>query len=81
MWGERFWPIFLITFAIVGGAAETLALIFSPRNTLSFWVWNALKVQRDMNPWNWSATMFLIFGFWVLVVSWLTFHFFFHRFT
>lgn len=81
MWGDRFWPIFLITFAIVGGTAEAIALIVNARNTLSFWVWNTLHVQRDINPWNWSATMFLIFGLWILVFSWLTFHFFFHRFT
>jgi len=81
MWGARFWPIFLLTFAIVGGAAEIFALITNARNTLSFWVWHELGTQRDLPPWDWSAATYLIFGLWLVVVTWLTFHFFFHRFT
>lgn len=81
MWGARFWPVFLLAATVVGVGAEIVALVTNPRNTLSFWVWNALKVQRDIDPWNWSATQFLIFGIWIVTVTWLTFHFFFHRFT
>ena len=81
MWGARFWPIFLLTFAIVGGGAEIFALITNARNTASFWVWDHLHIERNLNPWDWSATTFLIFGLWMVAWTWMTFHFFFRRFT
>ena len=80
-WGARFWPIFLLSAAVVGVGAEIVALVTDARNTLSFWVWNELNVQRNTLPWDWSATQFLIFGLWIVTATWLTFHFFFHRFT
>lgn len=81
MWGARFWPVFLLTALVVGVGAEIFALVTNAQNTLSAYVWNALKVQRNVLPWDWSATQFLIFGLWLVTASWLTFHFFFHRFT
>jgi hypothetical protein len=80
-WGPRYWAVYLIVGLVLLVGPETLALITNWHNTLSSWVWTALKVQRDASPLDWSATQFLIFGLWIVLVSWLTFHFFFHRFT
>lgn len=80
-WGPRYWTVYLIVGAVLLIGPETFALITNWRNTLSSWVWSALKVQRDVNPWDWSATQFLVFGLWMVLVTWLTIHFFFHRLT
>jgi hypothetical protein len=81
MWGARFWPIWLSIGFGVGITMEIVALATNPRNTLSYWVWTTLQSQRNVDPWNWTATQFLTLGLWLVIVVWLTFHFWFHRFT
>lgn len=80
-WGPRYWTVYLIAGAVLLLGPEIFALVTNWRNTLSDYVWMELKVQRDENPWNWSATMFLVFCVWMLLWFWLTFHFFFRRWT
>ena len=52
-----------------------------PQDTLSEWVWNLLKITTDEPVGNWSATDYLVCGCWLVLVTWLTFHFFGRRFT
>lgn len=80
-WGPRYWPVVLIAGLVLILGPESFAVFTNWRNTLSEWVWTELKVQRDENPWNWSATQFLVFCVWLVTVLWLTFHFFFRRWT
>lgn len=78
-WGRWYWPIFLV---VVLGALlipELAALFTNVRNTLSWWVWSQLRVQSGVPITRWTATHYLVFGAWLVVVSWLTGHFFFHR--
>jgi len=80
-WGPLYWTIFLVVASAFFFAPEFYALFTNWNNTFSDFVWIELKVQRNQNPWNWSGTTFLIFGVWMLTWIWLTFHFFFRRFT
>lgn len=52
-----------------------------PQDTLSDWVWRVLRISRDTQVTDWTAAQYLTFGTWVVFMSWLTFHLFFHRFT
>jgi hypothetical protein len=81
-WGATYWPIFLgvVFCAFLGPEIYALATGGAP-NTLSEWVWLRLNVQSNEKMNQWSALDFLMFGQWCVVVAWLTFHFFFHRFT
>lgn len=52
-----------------------------PQDTLSDWVWRVLKVAVNRPIGQWDAAHFLVFGVWLVLFGWLTFHFFFRRFT
>lgn len=78
-WGRAYWPIVLTVITLLIMVPETIALITNVNNTLSDWVWRALHVTRDQQ--EWTAAHYLVFGVWVVVQSWLTWHFFFRRFT
>lgn len=78
-WGNWYWPIYLTVMAL-GLSPEIYALATNARNTLSDWVWTELKVSVDQQL-PWTAAHFLVFGFWLVIVTWLTWHFFFRRFT
>lgn len=81
-WGERYWPVWLTVMLLSFLGPEVYALATGqPSNTLSAWVWRALAIHRDETVGQWSALDFLMFGLWVTLVAWLTFHFFFGRFT
>jgi hypothetical protein len=80
-WGRVYWPLWLgITFAAFL-AAEITGLAQGGQNTLSNFIWQYLKIAKNEAVWQWSAADFLIFGGWLVVVTWLTFHFFFRTFT
>lgn len=81
-WGGVYWPIFLSVALCAFLGPEIYALVTGGApNTLSEWVWIRLNVQRNEKVTQWSALDFLMFGQWCTLVVWLTFHFFFHRFT
>jgi hypothetical protein len=79
-WGPWYWGVSLCwIFALIMGP-EVYALFTNPRNTLSDTIWTWLSVTTEQqNPW--TAAHFLVFGGWLVLVTWLTFHFFFRRFT
>lgn len=79
MWGKVYWPLWLtvVTLSLLG--PEIYALATNANNTLSDWVWRQLNVTRNQQ--DWTAAHFLVFGVWLTLVIWLTFHFFFRRFT
>jgi hypothetical protein len=79
-WGDVYWPIWLGVMTITMGVPEVYALITNTRNTLSDWVWDQLNVTTEQQL-PWTAAHYLVFGAWITVVSWLTWHFFFRRFT
>lgn len=81
-WGAWYWAAWLTTAVAAFLGPEIYALCSGrPSNTLSAWVWRALQVTRNETITAWSATDFLVFGCWATLVIWLTFHFFFGRFT
>lgn len=81
-WGHWYWPVWLCVMLSAFLAPEIYALVSSGApNTLSQWVWVRLNVQSNEKVNQWSALDFLMFGEWCVLVLWLTFHFFFHRFT
>jgi len=79
--GSLYWPAWL---AVSVGAflqREIWALQSGhPQDTLSEWVWRVLKVAVNRPLSDWSAAHFLVFGCWLVLFGWLTFHFFFRRF-
>lgn len=81
-WGNYYWPVWLTvaTLTLMGPEIYALITIAQYRNTLSDWVWNILSVPPGQQL-PWTAAHYLIFGGWLTVVSWLTWHFFFRRFT
>lgn len=81
MWGNWLWPIWLG--AALGSflGPECYALATNPRNTLSWWVWRHLRIVAGESPAQWSAVDALTFGVWMVLVTWLTFHFWLRRFT
>lgn len=80
LWGNAFWPVWLGVSVGLFLAMEILALVTNAQNTLSDWVWRALRITERENIMQWSATDYLIFGVWVVLFTWLTFHFFFRKF-
>ena len=52
-----------------------------PQDTLSAWSWRQLAITADESILRWSAADYLIFGLWLTIISWLTWHIFFRRFT
>lgn len=81
-WGNWYWPTFLLTVLgfFLGPEIYSLVTDRGP-NTLSAWVWRTLQITRNETPAQWNASDFLSFGLWVVVVVWLTFHFWGGRFT
>lgn len=76
------WPTWLAVSVSAFLLREVWALASGHyRDTLSEWVWRILKITSREPVGNWSATDFLVFGVWVVLVTWLTFHFFMRRFT
>lgn len=81
VWGAVYWPVWLVTAVVTFLVPEIYALASGhPENTLSDWVWRTLKIARHQNPGAWTAADFLTFGCWVVLVVWLTAHFWFRRF-
>lgn len=80
-WGNTVWPIWLGVSVSVFLGFEIWGLVTNSANTLSAWVWRALKISANESISQWTASDYLTFGIWVVLFSWLTFHFFFGRFT
>lgn len=81
-WGKVYWPSYLAAALIAFLVAEIYSLVtVGGANTLSFWVWTQLKITSNEKMAQWSALDFLLFGQWMVIWIWLTYHFFFHRFT
>lgn len=77
-----YWPIWLAATIVSFLVYEIYALATGhPENTLSDWVWRVLKIGKNASFANWTAADFLTFGVWMTLFIWLTFHFFFRRFT
>lgn len=80
-WGAWYWPVWLVVVLVsfLGPEIFSLCTDHGP-NTLSGWVWRALKIHAAESPLQWSATDFLAFGVWATLMVWLSFHFFTGRF-
>lgn len=77
-----YWPVWLVTFIGTFLIREVWALASGrPSDTLSDWVWRILHITSNEPITSWNATDYLIFGVWVTIFSWLTWHFFFRVFT
>lgn len=50
-------------------------------DTLSDWTWRILKITANEPVMKWNGTDYLVFGAWVTLVTWLTWHLFFRKFT
>lgn len=79
-WGNIVWPWFLGVMVSVFLLFEIYGLCTNSANTLSAWVWRALKISSNESVSQWSAGDFLTFGLWVVLITWLSFHFWFGRF-
>jgi len=76
-----YWSLWLGTLA--GGLLlrEVWALASGrSKDTLSYGVWFNLHITSHERVSQWTAADFLTFGVWIVLVSWLTFHFWLHRF-
>ena len=79
--GSLYWPLWLGVAVSAFLQREIWALQSGhPQDTLSEWVWRVLKVAVNRPLSDWSAAHFLVFGCWLVLFGWLTFHFFFRRF-
>lgn len=79
---DVWWPAWLALFTAAFLLREVWALASGdPAATLSEWVWRQLAITQNETPARWSAVDYLVFGAWVTLVSWLTWHFFFRKFT
>lgn len=75
------WPTWLLAAVSLFLLREIWALASGrPGDTLSWWVWRNLGIMVGERPENWTAGAFLTFGLWIVLVVWLTFHFWFRRF-
>jgi len=79
-WGDWYWPTWFMFMVISLLVPEIYALCTNVHNTQSYWVWRALKVEVTHTT-PWTAAHFLVFGAWLVVMAWLTLHYFFRRFT
>lgn len=80
-WWEWYWPVWLGVVIVTLMVPESVALMSKQADdTLSEWVWRQLKVTTDQQL-PWTAAHYLVFGGWVTLMTWLTWHFFFRRFT
>ena len=72
-----YWPAFLLVLTSLFLVREVWALASRrPQDTLSDWVWRALRVTGHQPVDQWGAGHLLVAGCWVVAVTWLTFHFF-----
>lgn len=80
-WAQWYWPLWLSVMTVTLMVPEVYALVDHGRwdNTLSNWVWDELQVTKSQQL-PWTAAHYLVFGAWIVLGSWLTFHFFFRRF-
>jgi hypothetical protein len=77
-----YWVVWLSVFAGTFLLREVWALASGrSQDTLSDWVWNLLRITSNEPVSGWNSTDFLVFGAWLTVVIWLTYHFFFRVFT
>jgi len=72
-WGAWYWPVALIAVTVIIMGPEIYALITNVFNTLSWWVW-----RTDIKG---TARWYLSLGAWITVTSWLTYHFWFRKYT
>jgi hypothetical protein len=75
-WALWFWGL-LATFLVRESWAIKSKRI---EDTFSFWVWEHLKIHSGEGIGQWTAVDFLTFGLYVVLFSWLTFHFWWHKF-
>ncbi len=80
-WGVTYWPIWLFAALVTFLGPEVYALATNKQNTLSWWVWERLRIVANESPAQWTALDVLTFGAWLVLVFWLTFHFWFRKFT
>lgn len=79
-WGNWYWPLWFWLFLLGLLGPEIYALFTNVYNTQSYWVWRELDVTIDKTT-PWTAAHFLVFGAWIVLMVWLTAHYFFRRFT
>jgi hypothetical protein len=79
-WGDWYWPTWFVCMSLTLLIPEVYALATNVNNTQSYWVWRALDVEVTHTI-PWTAAHFLVFGTWLVVMGWLTFHYFFRLFT
>lgn len=73
----HWWPAWLGLFTGLFLLRETWALASGrPADTLSDWIWRALRVYSHQPVSEWGAGHLLVFGSWLVLVGWLTFHLF-----
>ena len=79
--GATWWPVWLIAGLSTFLVREVWALASGhPQDTLSEWVWRMLRVTDHEPMSQWDALHFLVFGVWLVMFVWLTWHFFFRWF-
>jgi hypothetical protein len=76
-----YWPVWLSLFAGTFLLREIWALVTRrTQDTLSDWVWDILRISSNEPLTSWNGTDYLVFGAWLTLFSWLTWHFFFRVF-
>lgn len=79
-WGAYYWPWALAAITLLILGPEIYALATNVDNTLSVWVWTAMRVNPGDGLTAWNAGRYLTLFAWVGLVSWLTWHFWFGLF-
>lgn len=76
---SHYWPAWLLLATGTLLVREVWALVtHRAQDTLSDWVWHVLQITKHEPMALWNATDFIVFGCWLTLVTWLTYHFFFH---
>jgi hypothetical protein len=73
-WGKYYWPTGLIIVSLLFLPAELYALTTNVKNTLSWYCWSELDVQRALDLNMHSLAWYLSFAAWVVFTVVITLH-------
>lgn len=79
-WGVWYWPSWFAFTLLTLLGPEVYALFTNVYNTQSYWVWGQLEIQ-PVPTGPWTAAHFIVFGLWLVMMTWLTGHYFFRVWT
>lgn len=74
MWGNQYWPLFLIVLSVLFLGPELYAVCTNPANTLSDYCWKELSVSLTFGHGKHTVAWWASFIAWLLFVVTITLH-------